>query len=709
MAFHASLHLSQWCGRSFPSHLCRLFRAKVRLRIISVDLRTFALTDGFVAPRRLRKSKSKSPPANENGLLFITGTTPAELKSKTNMTKVRKKAMDSYLEKEKKPTSAAQGCRPRLHSEASTDSPTSIGSDQQEIDILIPNREVLKIVRGENRKGGRWPSSPLRSPASSSHDTQAAYPEARMARVRQSRGVILPSAPIVRPSRTDVKLEYDEKVPRPFQSIGKPLDPFRTMFQAHHPRISVEGLKFHCSRVFGTRAMGQHWIPTLVMSPHAFLSTLCIASAHLDAINHRPVESVQTLALRQEVIHLIGQNLGKPESEVDDFNIIALMQLIASEIIAGEEAALNFHESGVEAMVKQRGGTRQLGVNGRLASTLSWVSLESAILRETKPTSIYTDYCSTTSSKAYPNTATIPESPLFCPRRGFETIKRSKRCSPRALELLRDIRMMMDFSLHETQHGRQNSQSMKNLYKKITSHYPSVAELQETNVLTRSDWTYEAIRVAAILQATAMIERAPLSEALHSAAQRQNPSQTSASTSRNRSMVSPTTATLIHDSPVSSFSISPSYAAASPAFPTNPFTFIPSRPSISSTLSSSSSSTYFPSPVPAPSGPTALLTNLKTAVQNSDLSDCWADMAGVLFWISLVAGAASRRSEKVLRKWYAALAMRCSIMLCFEHQEAIHASLLRMSEFVQSVGVRDARGEVTNSGGGLAGGKRRRV
>lgn len=196
---------------------------------------------------------SKSTPANEsNGLLFITGNTPAELKSKKNMTKVRKKAMGSYLEKEKKPKTAATG-RARLHSEGSSDSRTSIGSDQDAVEI--PNSEVLKIYRGETRKPGRRPSSPVRSPASGSHDQQAASPEAQtqtqtqtqVARVRQSIDMILPSAPIVNPSRTDVKLEYDETAPRPFQSIGKPLDPFRTMFQAHHPRISVEELKFHCT------------------------------------------------------------------------------------------------------------------------------------------------------------------------------------------------------------------------------------------------------------------------------------------------------------------------------------------------------------------------------------------------------------------------------------------------------------------------------
>ena len=169
------------------------------------------------------------------------------------MTKVRKKAMGSYLEKEKKPKNSAQGQRSRLQSEDSTGSRASVGSDQQDVPVAhIPNSEVLQMSRGQKRSSGR-PSSPIRSPGSSSHDGQAASPDNQkkeqnnqLSRVRHAFDNLLPSAPIVRPMRTNVTLVYDETAPGPFQSIGRPLDPFRTMFQAHHPRISVEELKFHC-------------------------------------------------------------------------------------------------------------------------------------------------------------------------------------------------------------------------------------------------------------------------------------------------------------------------------------------------------------------------------------------------------------------------------------------------------------------------------
>lgn len=165
------------------------------------------------------------------------------------MTKVRKKAMGSYLEnqKEKNPKSSI-GQRSRLHSEDSTASRTSVGSDQQDVvDELISNSEALKIFRGESRRPGRRPSSPLRSPASSGNDPHAASsPDSQISRIPKPLHIVLPSAPMVRPMRSGIVLDYDATSPRPFQSIGKPLDPFQTMFQASAPQISVEELKFHC-------------------------------------------------------------------------------------------------------------------------------------------------------------------------------------------------------------------------------------------------------------------------------------------------------------------------------------------------------------------------------------------------------------------------------------------------------------------------------
>jgi hypothetical protein len=88
-------------------------------------------------------------------------------------------------------------------------------------------------------------------------------------------------------------------------------------------------------------------------------------------------------------------------------------------------------------------------------------------------------------------------------------------------------------------------------------------------------------------------------------------------------------------------------------------------------------------------------------------------MAGVLLWVCLVVAAASKDSEsKVLKKYYSALTMRAGIMLCFEHPEAICATMLRMCDIVEALG--SGKGGEARSGSradseGVGKGKKRRV
>ncbi|OCL14485.1 hypothetical protein AOQ84DRAFT_221276, partial [Glonium stellatum] len=383
------------------------------------------------------------------------------------------------------------------------------------------------------------------------------------------------------------------------QPFGTPLDPFRTMPQVAHPQVSVEKLKFHCSRVFGTKAMGLSWVPALIKTRHAFLSTLCIASTHRDATKYRPTESYETLALRQEVIHLIQQSILNPHTCTDDSTIIALVQLICSEMINGEEKMLEYHEGGMETMVKLRGGLEKLGVGGELASILTSISHQSAIFRETQPRAIYQTYCKTLPHMPVTASQKIPESPLFCPRADFATITGSPNCRPHTRALLAQIRDMTDLFL-DTSTSHSNSSS--NNSKSGSDHTPadkaaSLAHLHRQILALpsstdpnapphlRNDWTYEACRIAAVIQAIAMQNRVPLSTAAALAATT-TPSSTSTSTSTSAS--------------------APASSAAPPPTPHSP------------------------------------LHALAHALALSNLSACWADMAGVLFWAALIGGAAAR-------------------------------------------------------------------
>jgi len=84
-----------------------------------------------------------------------------------------------------------------------------------------------------------------------------------------------------------------------------------------------------------------------------------------------------------------------------------------------------------------------------------------------------------------------------------------------------------------------------------------------------------------------------------------------------------------------------------------------------------------------------ILLDLQKTIENSDPASCWDDMAGVLLWIALTAGTASNKSgDKDLQRYFSALVIRVSMFLCFDHPEALHATVLRMAEINEALAKR---------------------
>ena len=138
------------------------------------------------------------------------------------------------------------------------------------------------------------------------------------------------------------------------------------------------------SRRFGSRALGQYWVPTLLRARHAFLSTVAISTAHDDLMSRAlqpvhlrsPGESMERLRVRQEVMAMINESLDDPELKTADATIIAVLQLLNAELMGCDDNIMRIHQKGLQDMVRQRGGLGKLGVHGQLASILSmFVSL----------------------------------------------------------------------------------------------------------------------------------------------------------------------------------------------------------------------------------------------------------------------------------------------------------------------------------------------
>lgn len=251
----------------------------------------------------------------------------------------------------------------------------------------------------------------------------------------------------------------------------------------------------------------------------------------------------------------------------------------------------------------------------------------SAIFREGTPDPIFTDYASSLHTPFYADAHTaVPESPLFCPRRRFFTLERSRRCTPQTLDLIQKLHELTDLAADTplssstttttTTPLRNPDQQKRGILAHIRA-LPPVAALPDCGndeIERKARWRYEAVRLAGLLYASSVASGQPLS-----------------------------------------------------------------TQSLESRLASSSSSSSS-SAAAAASAPS--LEKLVEAIKRSDCphSECWGDMTGVLYWVTLVGGAAAARADVPQRRWLAAVNVRCAIVLAFEHRTAVVVSLRKMVE-----------------------------
>ena len=179
----------------------------------------------------------------------------------------------------------------------------------------------------------------------------------------------------------------------------------------------------------------------MVETPQIFLSMLCIASAHEDVVLGRTTASIGTTALFQEVIQ------SARAGPIDDTRIMTVGQLLAAAIQIGDEATTVYYEAGLNAMISHLGDLNKIPLKGKLASFAPIVVLISAILREAKPLSASSDYCRKHTDMTNSSWAIIPESPLFLPYGDYIRIGKSTQFISETLEILVDIRSMIDVFL----------------------------------------------------------------------------------------------------------------------------------------------------------------------------------------------------------------------------------------------------------------------
>jgi len=77
-----------------------------------------------------------------------------------------------------------------------------------------------------------------------------------------------------------------------------------------------------------------------------------------------------------------------------------------------------------------------------------------------------------------------------------------------------------------------------------------------------------------------------------------------------------------------------------------------------------------------PDQPQPLILLLEQALRRSDASSCWDQLAGVMLWVACVGAAAARGMKE--RRWLVTVAMRCSVLMAFEHGQAVLGGMRRL-------------------------------
>lgn len=251
-----------------------------------------------------------------------------------------------------------------------------------------------------------------------------------------------------------------------------------------------------------------------------------------------------------------------------------------------------------------------------------------SVLRESPPHNEFVAYASRRADPMPRDTdATLPESPIYCQPSGFHTVSTQSCPSRETWDLLNNLRELTKyfFQLHGNgqQQPTRSHRSSEALIRVRDDMFTLPAASSPTLSFPdmHSRYTYESLRLAGLLYAHALATCTPFSVA-------------------------------------STQIVSGTATASDGAWPEG--------------LSATES----------------LHVQLRAALLKTDCSAVWGPLAGVLFFIALVGGAGANpgplaQEERVsveedARKFLAAIAVRCSIMLSFKHGSHVLEMLKRL-------------------------------
>lgn len=397
----------------------------------------------------------------------------------------------------------------------------------------------------------------------------------------------------------------------------------------------------------------------------AFYSTICISATFDHVVRHvtnpgriyTNHEVLQRHVVQGGIIQMINERLD--EGDIDDGAIIAVVHVLYSELIHGEQTHIGVHFRGLHEMVKSRRSLHELGVDGLLAKiVVMYVSTKSmrarsfaddlassmhlvGILSEQTPDVMYTAFAK--NEQTDPSTIDGPycECPIYAAR-GYTSISANGSNPDRMLHIL-DLTQQASNAFivtHALSHELEISSAETPVQAKKTLQWARdrIAEVTEVSQpKTKATSAVEFVRLAARIHVEALYRSIPYSQATNCQKRRSFAQETG----RRCDSV-----------------------------------------------------------VETPEVETPLILQAMNALKDSDIDGTWEAQRGVLVWAGLVILAASSRmlyqdrslvaelrEECILaRQFVSAVVLRAAIRQIFEHTVPMLGMLKRFVAFQQALG-----------------------
>ncbi|TKA62639.1 hypothetical protein B0A49_07090 [Cryomyces minteri] len=300
---------------------------------------------------------------------FINVNNPIEFKAEANKKIVRQTVMENHLSTPKKECLASRpkkgdfvrsASRESIHLgvTANETSPLRISAlrDSYSTPSEAPGTQPPMLLSSTTYRGGLEPESPGAQPMNSH---SVGYDEDALDTFNESGSDT--SSVILSPHRNShdwsEPSSYDAGLRFPctlLNFLSAQLKPFISIPQhSKGPIKTVEEMKYYCKQYFGSMGIRRYWLPALMESPHAFMSSF-----------------QDTTRVQTDVLRLIHESLDDPMKQASDVTIIAVLHYLVIVAIKSPEQ-LNCHVKGIKEMVDIRGGLGKLGVNGELAAILT--------------------------------------------------------------------------------------------------------------------------------------------------------------------------------------------------------------------------------------------------------------------------------------------------------------------------------------------------